>query len=557
MSESETGEPTREPQGEQEEDEPEDEPGVSGEPQLDVAPHGIDPATLSRAGEVLLRHPAVRQYLGAAEHRLLSIVPVEEERKSTSPCEPDRFRAMIYDYTNGRTVQVEGNLSGMVDSPDEVVLSECAASPTPTTEEFDAAVDVLQHDRELRAAMAEGRVVPYRPMPPTVDVQLPDGRIDRVLGVGMRSRDDARHTFVGVNMFSRNIIHDLGGLPPPGPGECEPPPGIDGCGSTGTGGQVSVTVTQGGQTVWNFVAVRPAASSGTRGSGIELRFVDYRGKRVLYRAHLPILNVEYLSDGVNAGCGPTYRDWQNSEACFQANGNDVIPGYRVCSTPAQTILDSGTDVGNFRGVAIYVQGQEVVLVSEMQAGWYRYISEWRLHVDGTIRPRFGFAGTDNPCTCHEHIHHAYWRFDFDIRTFWNNVVEEHNDPPIIPGTNWHTKFFEIRRPRDLSHSRYWRVSNAATGEGYLLVPGAADGAADAYGVGDVWVLRYHGNELDDGVSYTATDPAVSMAHLDNFISPAEPVANTDVVLWYVGHFRHDLAHAGGARVGPDLIPVNW
>jgi len=29
-----------------------------------------------------------------------------------------------------------------------------------------------------------------------------------------------------------------------------------------------------------------------------------------------------------------------------------------------------------------------VLVSEMSAGWYRYVSEWRFHADGTIQPRF-------------------------------------------------------------------------------------------------------------------------------------------------------------------------
>jgi len=42
---------------------------------------------------------------------------------------------------------------------------------------------------------------------------------------------------------------------------------------------------------------------------------------------------------------------------------------------------------------VYVQGQEVVLVSEMEAGWYRYVSQWRLHTDGTIRPRFGILGS--------------------------------------------------------------------------------------------------------------------------------------------------------------------
>jgi hypothetical protein len=148
--------------------------------------------------------------------------------------------------------------------------------------------------------------------------------------------------------------------------------------------------------LWQFDVIRPAASSGTNGSGIELRAVRYRGKHVLYQAHVPILNVEYFHAGISAGCGPTYLDWQNSETCFEANGTDVIPGFRLCSVPARTIIESGSDQGNFRGVAIFVQGQEAVLVSELQAGWYRYISQWRFHTDGTIRPRFGFAAANNP-----------------------------------------------------------------------------------------------------------------------------------------------------------------
>src|SRR5207247_1395302 len=138
--------------------------------------------------------------------------------------------------------------------------------------------------------------------------------------------------------------------------------------------------------LWKFLAVRPAASSGTRSSGVELRYVDYRGKRVLYRAHVPILNVHYD----NNACGP-YRDWQWQEGMIQANGVDVAPGFRLCNAPATTILDTGSDAGNFLGVGIYVQGQEVVLVSELEAVWYRYISDWRLDRNGTMRPRFGFS----------------------------------------------------------------------------------------------------------------------------------------------------------------------
>ena len=300
-----------------------------------------------------------------------------------------------------------------------------------------------------------------------------------------------------------------------------------------------MTISQGGQVLWRFLAIRPAASSGTNGSGIELRYVDYRGKRLLYRAHVPILNIKY--DG-NA-CGP-YRDRQDVESMFQAVGRDAVPGFRLCSAPPQTILDSGSDAGNFQGVAIYVSGQEVVLVSEMEAGWYRYISEWRLATDGRIRARFGFSATQNSCVCYVHNHHVYWRFDFDIRTAGSNRVREYNNPclPAFCPSNWHDKVYEISRPRDPTLKRKWRIDNTISGDAYDLVPGPNDGVAAAFpdwpfAAGDVWILRYRGSEIDDGS--IAWGPPYEAA-LNNWVN-GEPILNQDIVIWYGAHFRHDIA----------------
>jgi hypothetical protein len=301
--------------------------------------------------------------------------------------------------------------------------------------------------------------------------------------------------------------------------------------------------------IWRLQAVRPAASSGVSGSGLELRFVDYKGKRVLYRAHVPILNVKYDNDA----CGP-YRDWQYDEHCFQCDGTDLGQGFRRANTPPKTACD-GSDSGNFTGVAIYETDCELVLTSEMEAGWYRYIQEWRFHRDGTIRPRFKFAAATNSCVCNVHVHHCYWRFDFDIVTPGNNLVQEYNNPPIIPNTNWHKKEFEIKRFRDYGRHRKWRVSNTQTGDAFDINPGPTDGVADAaYGKGDVWVLRYHGNELDDGGFGIGT-----AADLDKFVN-GEAVDNQDVVIWYGAHFRHDVREQGTAEcheVGPTLVPVQW
>jgi Cu2+-containing amine oxidase len=207
----------------------------------------------------------------------------------------------------------------------------------------------------------------------------------------------------------------------------------------------------------------------------------------------------------------------------------------------------------------------VVLVSEMEAGWYRYVSEWRLHTNGTIRPRFGFSAVQSSCVCTTHHHHVYWRFDFDIRTAGNNIVREFNDP-CLPGScpsKWHNKDFEIRRFRDPARKRKWRVQNSATGEAYDVIPGHHDGVATAapdwpFPRGDVWILRYRGGaEIDDGV--VATGPPYE-AGLNGFVT-GESIKKQDVVIWYGAHFTHDITAeppgSHGHIVGPDLKPVNW
>jgi hypothetical protein len=212
-------------------------------------------------------------------------------------------------------------------------------------------------------------------------------------------------------------------------------------------------------------------------------------------------------------------------------------------------------VGNFAGVAIFTEGQELVLVSEMEAGWYRYISEWRLHEDGTIRPRFGFSAVADPCVCNVHNHHVYWRFDFDIGGASNNAVSEYNDPPLGSPFNWNVIENEVRRPKDPSHRRKWYIQNSSTGRGYMLIPGPEDGMADSFGVGDFWVVRFKSNEIDDGQGFT-TDPDEAKAKIDNFVN-GEPVRNQDVVVWYAAHFRHNVAESAGHIVGPDLVPADF
>jgi hypothetical protein len=530
---------------------------VPEELSLDIRPFGPDPAVLQQLAASVLEHPALRKALQRTRHTLLSVEPIEPDRKLARPRAADRFRATICDYTNNRTLLADGPLR----DPDRLEITESGLQPPPSPEEFARAVAVLERHRELGPALRQGRLKPYEPMPPLVVDDEAGGGLERVLAVGLLPADGKRgHEIVGVNMAGRSVIRFDNRAPATAQAHnpiCGQPNAGQGTASKGTAGQVWVTVSLGGTVLWRFLAVRPAASSGTNGSGVELRYVDYRGKRLLYRAHVPVLNVKYD----NNACGP-YLDWQYQEGMIQAAGADVAPGFRLCSGPAQTILDTGNDAGNFLGVGIYVQGLEVVLVSEMQAGWYRYVSEWRLHADGTIRPRFGFGATSSSCVCAVHHHHAYWRLDFDVRTPGNNAVREFNDPPLIGRSKWHTKRFETQRPRDPGRKRRWRVRNTATGEAYDIVPGPDDGVATSspdwpFPQGDVWLVRYRGTEIDNGV--TAIGPPYE-ANIGNFVN-GESIEDTDVVVWYGAHATHDVSHeppgSFGHVVGPELRRVKW
>src|SRR5215813_12857691 len=103
--------------------------------------------------------------------------------------------------------------------------------------------------------------------------------------------------------------------------------------------------------VWSFWWIPPNQSSGIDGSGLELRYVYYYRRLVLWRAHVPILNVNYAP----GTCGnppyatPCYRDWANEFAAFETN-NVIQPGYAEPTIPPVTVCDHpGSDSGTFEG----------------------------------------------------------------------------------------------------------------------------------------------------------------------------------------------------------------
>src|SRR5882724_5710668 len=174
---------------------------------LKIEPRGPDAERIESVSRALADHPLVREYLGRTRNRLLSFefLESEPESKSARPAPPPSvYRATFYDYKNNRTIFVDGNLN----QPKRLRVSESGAQPLPTYQEFEEAVKLLLKDENLGSALRAGELKAYRPMPPLIDVESPDGRIERTVAVGLlpiRS-ENRKHEIVGVNLVQRAIV---------------------------------------------------------------------------------------------------------------------------------------------------------------------------------------------------------------------------------------------------------------------------------------------------------------------------------------------------------------
>jgi hypothetical protein len=302
--------------------------------------------------------------------------------------------------------------------------------------------------------------------------------------------------------------------------------------------------------VWSFSWMPPNASSGVGHgrSGLELRYVYYKGHMVLYQAHLPVLNVLYEKP-YYPSCGPSYRDWQDQMSPFEAD-NVKIPGvYAEPKFPPKTVFDHpGTQgPGKFTGVAVQKLPDRLIMTTQMAAGWYRYIMQWTFHLDGTIEPRYAFTTVTNTCSTKPHSHHAYFRLDFDIDGFPDDVIEEYN-----PKTKkWTAIKVESSTRRD-GPGRKWRVRDKKTNRGYEVLPGPEDGHADGFAVADLWFVRYHPNETDDGGVPLGGSISADQVHVNKFLNK-ENIDGQDVVIWYRAGHRH-APPVTRIKVGPTLRP---
>ena len=510
---------------------------------IKVTPWGPDQETIDATKSQLTKQPALAPYLKGKRYRLIAFDFVESAVKTDNPEPPSRYRATFFDYTGNRVVLAEGRFNDP-----KVAVSLSLEQPMPNPEEFDAAVEVVAQDPTFGPALRDGTLQAYPPMPPLADINLTTSQVERTVTVGLMPQGGAlKSEIVGVNMIRQSLIRYAKGAPPTSNAvtvNC----GVTNANQTttgnGTAGQFQVTISRGTDVIWEFLLIRPSASSGNNRSGIELQNVKFRGKLVMSRGNMPVLNVQYYRNA----CGP-FRDWLWQEGQFVAAGTPLVgttsSGILLCTSEPQTVIDNGTDTGNFRGVAIWDR-ETVSLVSELNAGWYRYISKWTFDDNGIISPRFGFGAVSNGCVCLGHVHHAYWRFDLDVLTAGGNSVAEFYQNSLK------TVETESMRAR-LAPDQYWQVRNTLGGAAVIIRPRSEDGNYDKYGHGDVWLVKSHfPSEIDDSAF-----PGGSDCHVDGMLNN-ESILNQDIVVWYGAHYIHesfDLPPGDLSQhlIGPDLI----
>ena len=296
--------------------------------------------------------------------------------------------------------------------------------------------------------------------------------------------------------------------------------------------------------VWQLCWTSPTNSSGIDGSGLEITDVMYNGRLVMGRGHLPVVNVKYDPGGCG-GPNLSYRDWNWELVRFEAN-NVIRPGYAEPTIPPRTVCDTpGADVGTFSGVAAEKLADRLVLTTQVQAGWYRYIYTWTFFPDGTIKPGVRFTAVDNVCTSLPHYHNVYWRFDLDVDGGDSDAVDEFN------AGAWTRLGTETRRLHAPATGRRWRVRDKVSGNSYEIEPSADADVADAWSGGDFWALAYRGTELDDGGATFGLDG--DKERIDRYLG-GESIDGKDVVVWYRTGFRHE-GPVDCEFGGPTLRPV--
>lgn len=292
-----------------------------------------------------------------------------------------------------------------------------------------------------------------------------------------------------------------------------------------------------------------------KGSGLEVWFADFQGRRVLWRGSQPFAIVPYHRPLPNNPKPPefTYKDGINPQwegVAFTALKHGA---------PNIWVTDPAWFASNdTQAVEVHVHPADdfgpahLTITAKFQCGWYQYVHRWEFDGDGNIHPQVAMGGQLNPNDASKaHAHHMYFRIDLDIDGFPSDVFEifEHKDYPDPNGDVWTLQAKQERLLADPARSRKWRVRDAISQNelgqhrGYEIEVPQLSGR-DQYSTGDVWVTVYRGDDVQQGEDVAVVDPTDRVLHEVYAVGPLDVNNGEDIVFWVAVHAHHEPRHLG-------------
>lgn len=260
-------------------------------------------------------------------------------------------------------------------------------------------------------------------------------------------------------------------------------------------------------------------------AGLAIRDVHFNGVRVLKKASLPVIRVQYDGDH----CGPYEDKIENDKSCSgESIGIRCLLKISNCGNQflCQQELTGGGDKWLELGILARI-------------GDYRIYQVWYFGPDGIIDSHVFSSGVAAPIN---HRHHPYWRLDFDVVDSSNEVWEFEDDGPAEKVGNQIVSkkaaaphkisveggSFKSKNIFGHTQNRRWFVKDPQTGSGVWVIPGAEDGTTDGFGKDDVQVRRYHSSQ--DGEWEFGAGGNLGYDNDEN--------VESDVVFWYISHMTH-------------------
>lgn len=288
------------------------------------------------------------------------------------------------------------------------------------------------------------------------------------------------------------------------------------------------------------------------GSGLEVWFADFLGRRVVWRGSQPFAIVPYHRPIVGDPQPPhyTYKDgaspqWGGVEfTALKKNAPNTWANSTFFAAVDTEAVDVHVDPAGHFGPA------HLTITAKFQCGWYQYVHNWEFDSDGNIHARVAMGGQLNPNDPSKaHAHHMYFRVDLDIDGFTRDLFEEfehasYNDPG---GDGWKIINVQGKHFADPARGRKWRVRDAASTSqlgafrGYEIeVPQLA--GRDDYSTGDLWVTVYRGDSVQQGDDVGVAAPNDEVLAKVYAVGPLDTVNGNDVVFWVAIHAHHEPRH---------------